>query len=162
MYSYRQATLQDIAQLLEFRLCLLHSAIGEGRPDRWENVKEHIIQYYQEALSNDTHLAYLVYDGNRCIATGGVCFYQILPTYYKPTGKKAYLINLYTVPEYRRRGVATQVLNLLIDESLQRGATYISLEATDMGRSLYEKCGFATLTSEMQFRNETYEGNIKE
>lgn len=156
MYKFRKATLEDIPLLLECRLALLHSAIGEGDANQWDFVAKQIKQYYQDAMLDDTHVAYLAFDGDVCIGTGGVCFYQILPTYYKPTGKKAYIINMYTSPEYRKQGVATQILDLLVKECLSRQATYISLETTNMGRSLYEKCGFAPLHSEMQYINETY------
>lgn len=160
MYEFRKATLDDIPRLVQYRLSLLRSAIGEGEPTKWEFVEEQIFQYYQNALSDESHIAYLAFLENRCVGTGGVCFYQILPTYYKPTGKKAYIINMYTEPAHRRKGIARQLLDLLVNEALSRGATYISLEATDMGRPLYEKYGFATLHSEMQFMNETYEGPI--
>lgn len=160
MYEFRKATLDDIPRLVQYRLSLLHSAIGDGETEKWKFVEEEIDQYYREALSDESHIAYMAFLGDQCVGTGGVCFYRILPTYYKPTGKKAYIINMYTEPAYRRKGIARQLLDLLVKEALNRGATYISLEATDMGRPLYEKYGFATLHSEMQFMNETYEGSI--
>lgn len=158
MYKFRRATIEDIPLLLECRISLLHSAVGKGDVEKWNFVEEQIEQYYKNAIPNDIHIAYLAFKGERCVGTGGVCFYQVLPTYYKPTGKKAYIINMYTAPEYRRQGIATQILELLVKECLCRETSYISLEATDMGRSLYEKCGFALLHSEMQYVNETYEG----
>ena len=91
------------------------------------------------------------------MGTGGICFYRVLPTYFKPTGEKAYVINMFTLPEYRRRGIGRKILSLLVEEALGRGVRYISLEATDQGRRLYENCGFALLKAEMQYVNETYE-----
>lgn len=151
MYQFRKATLKDIPLLLECRIALLHSAIGNGDEKQWTFVKKQIEQYYQTAIQNNTHIAFLAFHGNTCVGTGGVCFYQVLPTYFKPTGKKAYIINMYTVPEYRNQGIATQILDFLVKECLQRNISYISLEATDMGRSVYEKFGFAPLHSEMQY-----------
>lgn len=158
MYMFRKATADDIPLLTKCRMDLLHSAIGDGEKDKWSFVEEEVKQYYSTAIPDGTHVAYLAFDGNKCVGTGGVCFYQILPTYFKPTGKKAYIINMYTAPEYRRQGIAKEILRLLVNESLARGATYISLEATDLGRPLYESAGFAPLYSEMQYVNETYEG----
>ena len=157
MYKFRKATIEDIPLLIKCRLSLLHSAIGRGDEEKWHFVEKQIEQYYKSSILDGTHIAYLAFDGNTCVGTGGVCFYQVLPTYYKPTGKKAYIINMYTAPKYRKQGIATQILNILIKECLDQGATYISLESTDMGRPLYEKCGFAPLSSEMQYVNETYE-----
>lgn len=158
MMELKKATVEDIPLLVSMRMSLLHSAIGDGEKENWKFVQEQIEKYYKKTIPEKTHIAYLAFEDNRCVGTGGVCFYQILPTYFKPTGKKAYIINMYTLPGYRRKGIATKILNLLIKESLSRGATYISLEATAIGKPLYEKNGFAVLNSEMQYMNETYEG----
>lgn len=51
-------------------------------------------------------------------------------------------MNMYTNPNYRRRGIASKTLDLLVAASKERGITSITLEATLMGRPLYEKYGF--------------------
>ena len=61
---------------------------------------------------------------------GAVSFYKVMPTYHNPSGNKAYIMNMYTNIDYRRKGIATKVLELLIKESKNRGVTDISLEAT--------------------------------
>ena len=66
---------------------------------------------------------------------------------------KAYIMNMYTNIDYRRKGIATKVLELLIKESKNRGVTDISLEATEMGRLLYEKSGFVKMNNEMNLSN---------
>lgn len=158
MPIYRRATVEDIPILTEYRMDLLHSAINKEDPAMWQKVRSNVTQYYKEAIPSEEHVAYLAYGGDVCVGTGGVCFYRILPTFYKPVGKKAYIINMYTVPAFRRIGIASHILKLLVQEAVERGATYISLEATQMGRPLYEKNGFGYLHSEMQYMNETYEG----
>ena len=65
-------------------------------------------------------------------------------------------MNMYTHPDYRRRGIAYQVLDLLVGEARKRGIDAVSLEATDMGRPLYEKYGFVPMEHEMELRGETY------
>jgi ribosomal protein S18 acetylase RimI-like enzyme len=105
--------------------------------------------YYAQSLPKDGHVAYLVYDNGSIIGAGGVSFYQVMPTYYNPSGKKAYLMNLYTEPDYRRRGIAWQTLDLLVKEAQNRGIDFITLETTKMGRPLYEKYGFILMQDEM-------------
>ncbi|MCM1112761.1 MAG: GNAT family N-acetyltransferase [Muribaculum sp.] len=58
-------------------------------------------------------------------------------------------MNLYTKPEYRRRGIAYRTLELLVEEARERGIAQIALEATAMGRPLYEKFGFVAAEDEM-------------
>ena len=47
----------------------------------------------------------VIFDGSRFVGTGGVSFFQVMPTYHNPSGKKAYIMNMYTIPEYRRNGI---------------------------------------------------------
>ena len=55
---------------------------------------------------------------------------------------KKNIMNMYTNPDYRRQGIAFKTLDLLVTDARKKGITAISLEATDMGRPLYEKYGF--------------------
>ena len=51
-----------------------------------------------------------------------VCqFYQVMPTYHNPTGKKAYIMNMYTAPEYRRQGIAIHTLDMLVKDAKEQG-----------------------------------------
>lgn len=64
--------------------------------------------------------------------------------------KKAYIMNMYTAPEYRRQGIAFQTLDLLVKDAKEQGVLQIALEATDMGRPLYERYGFVKMEDEME------------
>ena len=59
-------------------------------------------------------------------------------------------MNMYTAPEYRRRGIAFHTLDLLVKAAKEQGVSQIALEATDMGRPLYEKYGFVNMEDEME------------
>jgi len=58
---------------------------------------------------------------------------------------------MYTKTEYRRKGIAMKTLDLLVQEAKQRGIKKISLEATKIGRPLYEKYGFIPIKDEMVY-----------
>ena len=77
-----------------------------------------------------------------------------MPTYHNPTGCKAYIMNMYTNPNYRRKGIAYHTLELLIEEVKKKGVSHISLEATNMGRPLYERYGFVKMNDEMELPKE--------
>ena len=101
-------------------------------------------------LETGKHIAYLVYDNGTFIGAGGVSFYQVMPTYHNPSGNKAYIMNMYTAPEYRRQGIALHTLDLLVSDAKQQGVSQIALEATDMVRPLYVKYGFVKMNDEME------------
>ena len=84
------------------------------------------------------------------VGAGGVSYYNVMPTYHNHTGRKAYIMNMYTKPEYRRKGIAIKTLELLVKDAQEKEITDISLEATDIGKPLYEKFGFVAMESEMK------------
>lgn len=47
-------------------------------------------------------------------------------------------MNMYTKPEYRRKGIAYKTLDMLIKDIKSKGISAISLEATEMGRPKLE------------------------
>lgn len=51
-----------------------------------------------------------------------------------------------------RKGIAFKTLDMLVQDAKKRGITQISLEATDMGRPLYEKYGFVPMNAEMELK----------
>lgn len=147
---YKRATLEDINTLVETRIEVLRATNKLCADTDMGEVERQSYLYYQKALSDGSHIAYLVFDESGCIGTGGVSFFQVMPTYHNPSGKKVYIMNMYTNPKYRRKGIAYKTLDMLIKEIKSKGISSISLEATDMGRPLYEKYGFVKMNSEME------------
>ena len=149
---YKKATIHDIDILTETRIEVLRAANNLSDDTDMSEVKAQSYLYYKNALQNSSHIAYLVFDGDRFVGAGGVSFFQVMPTYHNPSGNKAYIMNMYTAPAYRRKGIAFKTLDILVKESQCRGITDISLEATDMGRPLYEKYGFVKMNDEMTLK----------
>ena len=148
--TYKKATIQDIDILTETRIVVLRTANQLSDDTDMSEVKKQSYDYYKKALCDGTHIAYLIFDENRFVGAGGVSFFQVMPTYHNPSGKKAYIMNMFTNPEYRRKGIAYQTLDMLVKDTKSKGITAISLEATAMGRPLYEKYGFIKMNDEME------------
>ncbi len=147
---YKKATLDDLDILTGTRIEVLRAANQLSDDVDMSEVNARSYEYYRKALQDGTHIAYLIFDGDKFAGAGGVSFFQVMPTYHNPSGRKAYIMNMYTKPEYRRRGIAFKTLDLLVHDAREKGIRAISLEATDMGRPLYEKYGFVEMRSEME------------
>lgn len=150
MFEYKKATIEDIDELVRTRIIVLRAANKLSDDIDMSVVEKESYSYYKRALETGEHAAYLVYDNGIFIGAGGVSFYQVMPTYHNPSGKKAYIMNMYTAPEYRRQGIAFHTLNLLVEEAKEQGVSQIALEATDMGQPLYEQYGFVKMKDEME------------
>lgn len=148
--TYKKATIEDLEILTDTRIIVLRAANKLSEDVDMSEVKKQSYEYYKHALASGVHVAYLVFDGEEFVGAGGVSFFQVMPTYHNATGRKAYIMNMYTKPEYRRRGIAYKTLDLLVAAAKKNGVSAISLEATDMGRPLYEKYGFVKMKDEME------------
>lgn len=149
-FVYKKAGINEMEILVKTRIEVLRAANRLSNDVNMSFVEQQSREYYEEALQTGTHIAYLVFDEKRFIGAGGVSFFRVMPTYHNPTGWKAYIMNMYTNPNYRRKGIAYHMLELLIEEAKKKGVKHISLEATDMGRALYERYGFVKRNDEME------------
>ena len=152
IFEYKRAALEDIDELVRTRIIVLRAANKLSEDEDMSFVEQESYAYYRRALETGEHIAYFVYDNGTFIGAGGVSFYQVMPTFHNPGGKKAYIMNMYTAPEYRRQGIAFHTLDLLVKAVRERGVSQIALEATDMGRPLYEKYGFVKMENEMELK----------
>ena len=146
MVEIRIATNDDIELLMSSRLEMLK--VVNNLPADYE-YSEEIVRESRDYFLNGDHITVLAVDGGEVIGCASMSFMWIMPTFSHPTGKRAHLMNVYTRSEYRRQGIARKMVNMLIDETWKRGATEISLDATKMGRPLYESLGFTNSTEGM-------------
>lgn len=149
-YKYKKATIADIDELVKTRIIVLRAANKLSNDVDMSLVEKESYEYYKRALETGEYIAYLVYDNGAFVGAGGVSFYQVMSTYHNPTGKKTYIMNMYTAPEYRRQGIAIHTLDLLVKDVRKQGVLQIALETTEMGRPLYEKYGFLKIEDEME------------
>lgn len=147
--TYKKAEISQLAELVRLRIKVLRAANELSCDVDMSIIKQHSISYFEQAFESDSLTVYFAYDENRIVGCGGASYYDIMPTFDFPNGKCAYIMNMYTKPEYRKRGVASKILDLLIKDSYERGIHKITLEATDMGRSIYDNYGFKQMTREM-------------
>lgn len=96
---------------------------------------------------NQTDL--LCMEDGEVIGCATLCYISMMPTFDHPIGNRAHLMNVYVRKEFRGQGLAKKMLAMLIEEARGRGVTEISLDATEMGKPLYEAVGFEYNSSAM-------------
>ena len=137
--EYRVTDANDIDMLMDVRLSMLR--IVNDLPADYVFDDELVVSSRRYFLEGDQTTVVAVDDG-RCVACASMSYIEIMPTFSHPSGKRAHLMNVYTEKDYRRRGIARQLVNMLIEDARAHGATEISLDATESGRPLYESMGF--------------------
>ena len=139
MIEYRIATSDDIELMMQSRLEMLR--VVNNLDDDYQYSDE-LINCSREYFLNGDQTTVLALDGDKVIGCASMSYMWIMPTFSHPTGKRAHLMNVYTMKEWQRHGIAMKMVSMLIDEAWERGVTEISLDATEEGRPLYKKLGF--------------------
>ena len=136
-FEYKKASIEDIDELVRTRIIVLRAANKLSDDEDMSVVEKESYAYYRRALETGEHIAYLVYDNGVFVGAGGVSFYQVMPTYHNPTGKKAYIMNMYTALEYRRQGIGSTLLRL----ARENAPTMLYFGAQPGLEHFYEKNG---------------------
>jgi GNAT superfamily N-acetyltransferase len=106
--------------------------------------------YLASKMPKGEFIAWVSEVRGRIIGTSGLVLFERPPVAANLLGREAYIMNMYTVPEWRRQGVATALLQEILCFVKETGAERIWLHATVDGRSLYEKYGFVATSTEME------------
>lgn len=135
----RFADKNDIDELMRIRVEMLR--VVNNKSDDYE-FSDELLECSRRYFLQGFQTTVLVLDNGRAVGCASVSYIDIMPTFSHPTGRRGHIMNVYTHAEYRRQGLARKMLNMLIDDAKSKGATELSLDATDQGRPLYEAMGF--------------------
>ena len=138
MINIIKATSSDLDMVMSSRIEMLKDVNGLSEDTEFD-IK--FIDITREYFRNSDQTTVLAVD-NDVIGCSTICYINVMPTFDHPSGKRAHIMNVYTRNNYRRQGIAYQMVSFLIEEAKQNGVTEISLYATELGRPLYEQCGF--------------------
>lgn len=145
--EFGKADLDDAAQLCELRMAYLHEDLGEISDEDADAMRKGLPDYFERRLGNDI-FAYTARDGETIVAVALLLVKEMPMSPSFITGLTGTVLNVYTRPEYRHRGCAKRVMELLISDAAKMSLSRIELKATDDGYGLYKKLGFLNDTSE--------------
>lgn len=149
--EFRRATVGDVDILVERRLAMRAEREEGACPIDPGDFRAITREYFLLHMPGGGFIAWLAIDEGAVIGTGGLCLHHVPPTYGNPSGKVAYLVNMYVVPEYRGQGIAAELLERLMREARVLGCDRVALNTSKAGRPVYEKYGFTEVPNEMEF-----------
>ena len=143
---FEKANENDISTLVELRKKYLIEDYGDVADDRLALITNNLDVYFREHLNKDL-MVFVCRDIDNIISVAFLCITEkpANPTFIN--GRTGTILNVYTKPEYRNKGIAGKLLKMLLDESTKMGLDFVELKATDSGYNLYKSLGFEDIIS---------------
>jgi ribosomal protein S18 acetylase RimI-like enzyme len=140
--EYTLATTADLEALIDLRIALLTEISGPQEDVLLSRLKKELRVYYTEAINNNTYIGWMAKASDKTVALGGMVIRQQPGNFKNPSGRVAYVLNMYTHPDHRRQGIGDKLLKHLLGTAHEMGITTFELHASKDGEHLYQKNGF--------------------
>ena len=145
--EYKRLTKNEMDTFIEMRINQLRE---EGAKEDID-LKPALKDYYNRHMADGTFVSWIALDEDKIIGTSGMSFVEKPPYFGCPSGRMGLLSSMFTNPNYRRMGIAKELLHRVVDEAREYGCGAIQITASDMGVKLYTDYGFVHNGNFMQY-----------
>ena len=146
-YTPRPATVHDAA-LIQAQRTAMFTDMGSD-PVKLAKVHDAGVAWHRRMLAGGGYTGLLVECGGDVVAGAGLLWKDFPPNADTDSTVRAYLLNVYVVPEHRGHALARFMVEAALDECRTRGVNTVTLTASEAGRPTYERLGFVA-QSEMK------------
>ena len=150
---YKKLTENELDIFINMRITqLTEEYTSEGRSvPEGVDLKFALEEFYHRHMADGTFVSWLAMDGEKIVGTSGMSFVEKPPYFTCPSGRLGLLSSMYTDPEYRRMGIAKELLHRVVEEARVYGCGAVHITASDMGVKLYTAYGFKHNGNFMQY-----------
>jgi len=146
----RAATPADAAGLAAERRVLFDELGQSAAPGQSAAFAEQSAAAFHDGLTEGWCLAWLALAGAETIGSVALLIFPRLPSPASLARREGYLLNVYTHPSWRGRGVATTLVATAVAKARALGLARVRLHATAQGRRVYAAAGFEVRDNEME------------
>jgi GNAT superfamily N-acetyltransferase len=136
----------DAPGLVEMRVAQL---LEEGARESVD-LRPALSDYYARHLADGTFVSRAALAEGRMVASSGISIVERPPYFGCPTGRIGLVSGMYTLPTWRRQGIARDLLCRVVDEARAQGCGAVHITASDAGVPLYRSVGFVHNDSFLQ------------
>jgi GNAT superfamily N-acetyltransferase len=142
-FTIRLATVEDIPTILAQRRAMFQD-MGTTDPAALEAMKIHFRPWVRHKMEQGEFFTWLAEDDRGRVAAGaGLWVQEWPPTPHYVMGRRGYVLNVYTHPDYRRRGLARRLMLTIEAWCQEHDLPIVTLHASADGRPLYDSLGYA-------------------
>lgn len=141
--TFFKASIDDVNVIVENRILFALELSGPKPESSIEELRKNLQAYFLKATADNTCISFIAKEGNQVAGIGSMHVREMPGNFKNPTGKWGYIMNMYTLPNYRRKGVCKGILKCLVEEGKKLGITGFELHATVAGEMVYKNNGFS-------------------
>ena len=106
------------------------------------DTRQEMTDFFERKIKSGEYMQLIGTVDGEFTCTAGLLFQEYPPSISWKGAKRGYICNVYTRPEYRKKGYASILIKELIKEARQRDLGNLWLMASKEGRTLYKTLGF--------------------
>ncbi|MDP3432226.1 MAG: GNAT family N-acetyltransferase [Bacteroidota bacterium] len=138
----REIGSKEVELMTTHRMAYLAEMQGERNEEFQQKLKFELFQYFSEALAEDRLFAFMAEQDEVALSFGAMVLKKIPGDFNQTSYLEGDILNMYTVPFARRKGISGMILQELLNEAHNRGISKVSLHTSKEGEKLYRKLGF--------------------
>lgn len=158
-FNVRFVTTADL-EVISHHRARMFADMGKLPPELFDSFRGQSLEALRGMFDRQLYVGWLAFpqdDPDKIVAGAGVQLRELPPRPQSNaqgkvdiiSGRQAVIVNVYTEPEWRRRGLAALLIKRAIEWTREQGIESVVLHASDEGRAVYERLGFIA-TNEMR------------
>jgi GNAT superfamily N-acetyltransferase len=148
-YTIRPGTAGDAETIVEHRRAMFFE-MGYREQELLNSMSASFRPWLRQKMLSGEYLAWVaVVEGGAIVAGLGLWLMDWPPHMIGPGARRGNILNVYTDPGHRRRGLASRLMETALGWCRASGIRAVILHSSADGRVLYERLGFQA-TNEMR------------
>jgi len=141
--EFKKVGIEHLKILVDLRLEFIKDIHPEIDPQLLEKIQRATLIYFKDLLNNNSYIGFIgIINKSEIICTAGLLIYYLPPLNNENYRKVGHVLNFYTKPAYRKKGIGLKLMNYLKDTAANEKINRLVLNSTKMGFSMYKKAGF--------------------
>jgi GNAT superfamily N-acetyltransferase len=140
--AFRQVGVADAGTIATHRYAMFRD-MGYRDEAALDSMRKKFLPWVEQKLKSGDYLGWLAVAENNLVVAGAGLWLMDWPSHMLgSSARRGNILNVYTEPEFRRRGLAASLIQSALQWCKANGIDVVILHASAEGRALYERLGF--------------------
>jgi GNAT superfamily N-acetyltransferase len=138
----RRINENDIKIFMKLRMAYIMETFENICESNEKEIENNLELYFNEHIDKNDFIGIIGEYNGKVVSVVYLIIKDFPPNPYMLNGRTGTLLNVYTFPEYRKKGIAKKIIKEILKEAKLMGINSIDLKSTDDGYTLYKNLGF--------------------